>query len=342
MLTPPALLLMMRYLHATDTLISHHLSYKVPWDEPSLTHLLCSVLDEDTLSAYNLDYSLDALNRDLASLDGLLAVDLQIHTHQYPARFEHLVTQADLGLVIDYVDHLLPNESWTLSWLLQAKRVFRDAAGGTGYSERAALTSLDHEQEERIKKLTQTLEVPLLLHLFYCPSPEDLLFETRAKLSHLRATRLADNIFDYVLGFALHNHLSSRPSSLEAGMWVADTVGFPRNLGGIHRSVFESTMPWSWFVLMHLTEPRVLGAQGTRPAAESFLSSKFVEKQMRRDAEVRDAGIVGGNAAEIGRVLADLDLSPNAQFPFLPRRTIEISISVGRDLNEDTRQIQVD
>src|SRR5579862_6669471 len=127
MITPKAAHLLIRHFDSLDRAVSKRLTRKRPWSEPALTSLLCDLLDADTQADEPLEYPMASLNFDLQKLEGLLRISLQIQTHEYDARMERWVTQADLGLVVNLIDHLMPKESWSISWLLQAKRLYPDS-----------------------------------------------------------------------------------------------------------------------------------------------------------------------------------------------------------------------
>jgi hypothetical protein len=153
MISPKAVHLIIQHLDTIDKAVSRRLSRKRPWSEPSLTSLLCDLMDQETQNEEKLEYSIEELNKDLSEIDGLLDVSFVIETHEYSPKVERWVTQSDIGFVINFEDHLLPHESKKISWLLQAKKLFPDNRNPLSYSEASIFQSHDSKQAERIKIL---------------------------------------------------------------------------------------------------------------------------------------------------------------------------------------------
>ena len=151
MITPKAIHLIIQHFDALDQAVSKHLNRKRPWSEPALTSLLCDLLDQDVQEEENLSYSTADLNQDLAEIDGLMKITFAVDTHEYDASMEHWVTQADLGFVINFQDHLLPDESWSLPWLLQAKRLYPVQRNPLKYTEISRFSGIDPKQQQRIE-----------------------------------------------------------------------------------------------------------------------------------------------------------------------------------------------
>src|SRR3989304_9800035 len=153
MIPPRAVHLFIRHYDAIDVAVSKHLTRKRPWSEPALTSFLCDLMVETTQGEEPLNYSLAELNKDLAALDGLLDLTFSIDTHEYDSNMERWVTQADLGLIISYEDYLLPSESWSAAWLLQAKRLQPISRNPLVYTDRSRFAAYDPEQHQRIEHL---------------------------------------------------------------------------------------------------------------------------------------------------------------------------------------------
>jgi len=266
MVPPNAVRLIIRHLDSLDRAVSRRPLRKRPWQEPALTSLLCDLLDADTQDDERLDYPLADLNRDLQQQDGLLSVSFSVETHEYGPKLERWVTQADLGFVVSVTDHLIPDHSWNLAWLLQAKRLTADHnRTGTRYSESSRFGGLDSDQYKRMQRLQQQVGVPFVEFLLYCPRPAMLDQMTRQKLAHLRnSSGLATRIFDYTLGLILHEELGLAESSLTAGIFVAPLDHVPTVLGEIHFSILERFHPLSWFLASHL-----MAASGYVPSSKS-------------------------------------------------------------------------
>ena len=141
MISPKAVDFIIKHFDAIDKVVSKRLNRKRPWSEPSLTSLLCDLMDHDTQDEEKIEYSIDTLNKDLEEFDGLLDVSFIIETHEYSPKVERWITQSDLGLIINFEDHLLPKDSWSISWLLQAKKVFPDKKNPVEYSESSKFQS---------------------------------------------------------------------------------------------------------------------------------------------------------------------------------------------------------
>lgn len=186
MVSPKAVRLIIQHLDAIDEAVSKRMVVKRPWGEPALTSLLCDLMDADTQDETRLRYTLEQLNADLVKLDGLLSVSFQIDTHEYTPDMERWVTQADLGIVVRFSDYLLPEESWSIAWLLQAKRLYPDNTNPLTYSERSRFRGYDQDQAERMKKVEEIVGIPFIRYLLFCPRPAALPVELKAKLTHLR------------------------------------------------------------------------------------------------------------------------------------------------------------
>lgn len=76
--------------------------------------------------------------------------DVRIDTHPHNPRMEASVSQCDLGLIIEYQNHVLPAENWFNAYLLQAKRLHR-ADRSREYDDRANFRSMDRRQDARLE-----------------------------------------------------------------------------------------------------------------------------------------------------------------------------------------------
>lgn len=200
MIWPYATRLLINHFDGIDRAVSRLTMRKRPWQEPGITSYLCDLLEEDTQSDHALPYSIEQLNKDLAQEDGLLDTHFRIETHEYPPKYERWVTQADIGLELHFEDRFLPDSSWSLAWLLQAKRVGLDPRRRTGYSVASRIVVIDPSQYARIRRLKGVLGDASIAFLLYGPRPEFLDDLTAKQLLHLRRRRLLDNIFYYTFG----------------------------------------------------------------------------------------------------------------------------------------------
>jgi hypothetical protein len=346
MISPKAVHLIIKHFDAIDKAVSRRLNRKRPWSEPSLTSLLCDLMDQETQDEEKLLYSLEELNKDLANIDGLLDVTFTIETHEYSPQVERWVTQSDLGFVINFEDKLLPNESWSISWLLQAKKLFPDKRNPVNYSESSRFESHDKNQAERIRKLEESIGIEFIKYLCFCPRPADLDDITQMKLAHLRNIRLSNNIFDFTLGLELRDELSKLDSSLAAGLFVTRTDNFPRSLGAIHKNILNSAYPLSWFLASHFTGRDLNG--NSRLHRDDRLPLRNSKRDFKNNnhsqGEVIVDGIVRGEEKAIKHVLEICCEGEDVikEFQILPPHTMTVNIGVGSSLNSNLRQIRME
>lgn len=340
MISPKAVNLIIKYVDVIDEAVTKRMVRKRPWSEPALTSLLCDLLDENTQDEEKLRYTLVELNNDLSELDGLLNVSFSIETHEYDSRMERWVTQADLGLIIEFEDYLLPSESWCIPWLLQAKRLYPDCRDPLRYTEISRFGAPDLQQKLRMGVLNDTIGIPFVRFLLYCPRPISLDEEIRLKLTYLRNKRLSGNIFDYTLGLKLHDELSLSNSSLAAGIFITRTNELPTNLSAIHADILRESCPLSWFLAGHLVE-NGLECIDDRVHFEGRISRKSKRLSNDNDGNLDWAkGIVSGDPDAIERLLSVLKEKNHGSFSILPPHTLTVKISVGKDMNPDTRGIK--
>lgn len=333
MISPQAARLLIRHFDSIDRAVAKRTVRKRPWLETAVTSYLCDLMDEETQVEESLSYSLRDLNRDLAAVDGLLDIRLSIDTHEYGPKLERWVTQADLGVVLRFEDHLLPDQSWSRGWLLQAKRIEPHKRNPLMYSEMSRVGSIDRAQRTRIERLNEVLGGDVVRYLVYCPRPELLDEITRLKLLHLRRRHLVHLIFDYALGLELRAELEQSESSLAAGMFVVPVEDAPRTLGQIHEALFNPTLPLSWFVVAHCfaSGPGVTG-DGAR--------SRAVLSPLRRDAdEDWVTAIITGDQQAIDRLLIALGNAVEGPWPILPQHTLIIRLGIGTSMDPERRQI---
>jgi hypothetical protein len=332
MLSPKAAHLLIQHLDAIDRAVTKRAVRKRPWLEPGITSLLCDLMDEDTQGDENLDYTIGQLNSDLAREDGLLTVRLSVETHEFHPNVERWVTQSDIGFILTFRDHLLPAESWSRAWLLQAKRIEPDSRNPVRYSEVSRVSAIDKQQEARMAVLDEAVGGDFVRHLLYCPRPDSLEDLTRLKLWRLRQANVNDQIFDYALGLELHSAASQPDSSLAAGLFVAGIDNLPPNLGKIHGEIFVSTIPLAWFIAAQFFDHR--------PTPDRRLSAAGKQrKDKARDEEWRNA-ILRGDAAAVDRVLRDIGTATDVALPFLPPHTLTVEVAVGAQFDSNRRSIR--
>ena len=341
MISPKAIHLIIKHFDAIDKAVSKRLNRKRPWSEPALTSLLCDLMDQETQTDEKIEYSIENLNDELEKIDGLLDVSFVIETHEYTPRVERWVTQSDLGFVINFEDHLLPDKSWSISWLLQAKKLFPDNQKSSKYSEVSRFQSYDPKQADRIKKLEERIGIEFIKYLFFCPRPSDLDDIIQKKLTHLRNRHLSSNIFDFTLGLELRDELSRIDSSLAAGIFISRIENYPRTLGAVHEEILGSTFPFSWFIASHFAGRGFevhegKSCHGRRPLKKS---KRGIDENDSNKEEIAEA-IVRGDEKIVKHIIELMGGNIESEFQILPPHTITVNVGIGSKLNSNLRQIR--
>ena len=321
MLSLRAINSVLRHFDAVDQSVSKRLIRKRPWPETALTALLCDLLDDDTCEDEPLSYSRAELLRDMASFDEPISFSLRIDTHQYPAHLERYVTQADIGLIIDYQNQFNPQRSFRRPWLLQAKRAFPAKRSNSQYDHTSAFESFDQSQLDRMRKLEEWAHCPFIRFLYYCPRPSVLDTSVRERLSYLRTEALTANIFDYALGLQLRDDLLSPSSTVAAGMFVGGLESPAKTMADVHSHVFSHSTPFSWFIVEHFAPSSSISRHARmehRPDSSTGPHMAELERIVMGDARVLERGIF----SELG---ADHSLR------ILPAHTVAIKIIHGSD-----------
>lgn len=325
----------LRFIDDIDATVAGRLMRKKPWDEVSLTSLLCDLLDDETSDDYKRSYSLKEFQADLALAMPLAKFDCSLRTHEYPASLERWVTQSDVGMILTYTDHFLPYRSWTIPWLLQAKRVYPNKLTGL-FDESSAFKAKNPDQHNRMAALNKRLGYGAVKYLLYCPRPQVLDQLTAVKLAHLRDVALSDQIFDYAPGLTLHQDLASGGDTLAAGVFVANLESVPATLRATHESIFHSTIPLSWFLTFQFANGNQY-PEGWRPlellgvdthAIDDDAAIEFAGRLASGDVEaVREIAIMTGRQGEVDPI------------PLLPAHTLRINIAVGDQADPERRVI---
>jgi hypothetical protein len=328
MLSPRAVRLLLRHFDALDQVVSRRLTRKRPWAEPALTGLLCDLVDSETQTEEKVSYTIDQLHEDLARSDEPIGIRLRIDTHQYPAHLERWVTQADLGLIINYQDQFEPAHSTTTAWLLQAKRAFHTRNGS--YEGDSCFESTDAAQDLRMKALRDWANEDFIRYFLYCPRPKELDPHVREALNQCRTNALSGDIFDYTLGLELRDDMLSDAPTTAAGLFVASLDRTPKTLAETHAALFSRTVPFAWFVVQHMANGRH-GMNQRRPSPESERNrgprNKDIERLVRGDHRV-----LKGLEMELPESLGQ-NISPR----ILPAHTLEISVICGLDRPRNER-----
>ncbi len=114
---------LVRYFDAVDELVSAGMVATRPHLEVTMTSILCDLMDKDEQHKYRLRHNINWLRRKLNERITATDVSFDIQTLEYPRDIENLVTQADVGLIIEFDDILFPKRNWTAATVLQAKRL---------------------------------------------------------------------------------------------------------------------------------------------------------------------------------------------------------------------------
>ena len=162
---------------------------------------------------------------------------------------ERHVSQSDFGLVLDYENRVLPGESWSTAYLVQAKRLFRNPRSSE-YDDKSRFEAANAEQQVRLERLAGVLGNEALLYCLYCPPTPELSEIARTQVRALHTRNLADRIFDYGAGLALRDTLVAN-GGINGGIWFTPIEAKPDRLVGLHDAAFNSALPLTWFLIEH-------------------------------------------------------------------------------------------
>ncbi|MFG6432570.1 hypothetical protein [Roseateles sp. LYH14W] len=318
MLSPFAIKQLIRYFDSIDRAVVSPMVGKRPKDEEYLTELLIDLLDEEVGVDVRLDFPLHELRATLSNAGDPLDVSFSLETHKHPKKYENLVSQADIGLIVRYQNYYEPSQSGQRSWLLQAKRLFPDSLSPLRYSTISTFKSKTPKQQIRIEDLAKFINLDSFRYLLYCPRPNTLDADVAKELAYHRNKAVVGHIYDYAYGQALYDEVAAGGTSIGAGIFVANHKHTPANLGQVHSQVMRSTMPLSWFLLQHIPHEGRLNPDSYED--EHLLrdeESDIVSKIACGDPEVVDiiASNLGGGEAWNGT--------------WLPHATMTITMSIG-------------
>ncbi len=329
---------MLRHFDAVDEEVADRLLRVKPFDEPALTSLLCDLMDQEQQRRYRLAFDVDRLRRKIRRVAPLLDVEISIETHEYPSSVENLVTQSDLGIVFEYRDMWVPSRSWTDAYLLQAKRLFRSR--GT-YALNSGFTSQNPAQHRRMTALDELFGSNFVKYLLYVPRPDRVAADTAAVLRHLRDVNIQDNIFDFALGLELQREAVRGGSTLDPGLLITPARLEPRSYSSAYGNLFNTSLPWSWF----MTASLLGGRPGT--AVPFLLAEPGRDGAARRVAFARGdtetvTGVVDVLASDRGRGASrdDIRIADRRVPPFLPARSITV-LAVVNGQEEDPDEIEL-
>jgi hypothetical protein len=325
------------YFDGVDAALSRTFLRPVPPDEPALTSQLCALMDAETQRREeSLRFNIDRLNEAIASCGDDLKFDFRIDTHQHSIKMENLVSQSDLGLVLEYRNFILPEETRIWSYLLQAKRL-HPASPTLGFDEKSSFKSVDHLQHQRLLKLTERFGSHFFKYMMYCPPASHFSSTTIAKIRALHTRNLTRPIYDYSGGLALFEYVKSVSGRVDAGIWLAPIEKSPARVLDLHNGAFEDTWSLSWFFLRHLTQPRSMDDQ--RPRSERGMRPSIRGPNHENDDLIHGVVIGDRHAIEVFCETArEKDVAEVPDLKILPRSTITITASVGHSLPGDSRR----
>jgi len=267
MFAPHHLPFLIKYFDGIDAFVARKMTRPVPPSETTLTEEFCAMMDAGNQRAERLlGYDLDALNADLASNGYVIDADFQIQVHPHARGMEAYVSQADFGLILEVENRVLPEESWSAAYLMQAKRLFANPSA-QGYDLMSGFRSSTSDQDKRIQMLASILGEDAMKYCLYCPQTTGYEATARAGIRTIHATRLGQKIFDFACGLALHDHVL-QTGGVDAGIWVAGSKKPIATAFDLHRAAFHGASPFTWFILEHFDRhsPRL---DGLHPASAS-------------------------------------------------------------------------
>lgn len=291
-----------------------------------MTFLLTELLDEESQPEHNLIYTHANFLDDLRKTYEPLSLDVLVETHSYPMPLERWVTQSDIGLIISYSNQFSPDSSFEAGWLLQAKRLFHSRSkSDKGFTVNSGFGSLDGAQHERMKRIRDWAECDFIRYLLYFPRPSSLPQHDREQLAHARLCRLGGDIFDFTLGLQLRDDLLSDSPTTAAGVFIGRLDDLPKTLLTVHESIFEKTIPFSWFIVSQLAR-----TQGIRSHHFDDLRRGHPPENNLNNPII--SGLIRGNPEIIEKDGRLRDVLGNADsMQILPAHTLTVRVIHGID-----------
>ncbi|NLX96980.1 MAG: hypothetical protein GXY83_12470, partial [Rhodopirellula sp.] len=225
--------LLFRYFVSVDRCLAGRFALGYEPDEEHLTSLLTELLDQKGAELHPLQYSLLQLNHDLKSVESLLQVELSLTTNKYNRHQEARHTQSDLGVVLDYRDHIQNDFSFHKAALFQAKRLYRNSDGKYGLS--SVYEAYNDVQHSGLKALDEFDDFPhreiemrrhhgqRCFYLLYNPSMIGFESRDQEQIRHRQLRNDATSIFDYTQGLHLYHELLG-DSSVQSFADIASLV----------------------------------------------------------------------------------------------------------------------
>ena len=208
--------LLFRYFVSVDRCLAGRFTLGYEPDEEHLTSLLTELLDQSGSRLHPLQYSLQQLNDDLRSVESLLQIELSLSTNKYNRYQESNATQSDLGIVLDYRDHIQHKFSFHKAALFQAKRLYRNnddayslASIYDAYNQtqHAALKTLQDSEPFHRREKEMRHPGERCFYLLYNPSMHGFDARDQEQIRHHQLRNDATSIFDYTHGLHLYNEL---------------------------------------------------------------------------------------------------------------------------------------
>jgi hypothetical protein len=313
---------LLRYFDGVDEIVSAGLVTAKPHFETSLTSDLCTLMDTDEQSRYALRHKIGWLQGQLAERLPGVDIEFNIDTIEYPSIVENLVTQSDLGLVVEFVDHIAPDRSWQAAALFQAKRLTVSPKTGT-YTGDSKYGAPDADQRKRIQVLHKVLGYDIVNYLLYTPRPEALDPTLASELRYRRDLNLAQYIFDYSDGLAIHRELTRKRRFVDGGIVVSPVSPKPVTLRNTYDRILHDNLTWAWYLSLLLLEP------GPSDSPGDHLPKRYsAGSELPKVSPILLASGDPGTAADIAGLLRNRQ---EEQFPFLPARSIWIRVTAGVD-----------
>jgi hypothetical protein len=326
---------LLRYFDAIDRHSTTGLLYKTPFKETTITQILCSLLDQEEQLQAALNYSFKNLQDDLEDLIGGLRIEIK--TNEYNSRIENKVTQSDLGLIINYINHYDESLCWTESWLFQAKTLKPSHRNPVTYSTDSKFDT-SREQIKRIEYLKETVEADFIRFMEYCPRAHLLNRQIKDELFIYKSLALSGYDFSSALELELHDCLAKQDQNLDPGIFISRIENTSKSYKDLYRNFWTQSHPFSWFILLRLsldenyiyeTSPGEIQHLSNRINLDSFDPIPNLNSCERKSAALAYA-IVSCNFRETNHILEQIGKgSIEGNFTIYPARTMTINIGVG-------------
>ncbi|MCB9296012.1 MAG: hypothetical protein H6559_23250 [Lewinellaceae bacterium] len=332
--------LILLYFDSIDKTALIGLSNKKPKNEESLTSDLCALLDGDEQKQFMLDFNFEQLKRKIKEIYPKLPFEINFKTNEYSKAYEGSITHSDLGLIINFLNYLNPKDSWTESWLFQAKSL--KINDGLKYKLNSDFPATNKDQFLKLKKLTRTLKLDFIRYLHYCPRLDSKSIEEtdRDKLKFLRDASLSRQIFDFQIGLELYNTVVNKnSSSLNGGIIISPLLEKNLKFSDLHAEFVIRHIPFAWFLLSRLSIDSLSRRSFIRPQDDwipDFEDTRIlldneksiIPKVDKNDLKTVAHGIVRGDKNAIQIVEETFGIE-SKNYTIFPERTLTINLRIG-------------